>query len=52
MQSRTSMVVVMKDGETVSGVIEWYDKDCLKLNREQEPNLLIYKPNIKYMYKA
>ena len=52
MQSRTPMVVVMKDGETVSGVIEWYDKECLKLNREQEPNLLIYKPNIKYMYKA
>lgn len=52
MQSRTPMVVVMKDGETLSGVIEWYDKECLKLNREQGPNLLIYKPNIKYMYKA
>ncbi|MCP5110073.1 MAG: hypothetical protein GY953_04485 [bacterium] len=52
MQSRTAMVVVLKDGESISGVIEWYDKDCLKLNREQGPNLLIYKPNIKYMYKA
>ena len=51
MQSKTPMVIVLKDGETLHGVIEWYDKTCLKLNREEEPNLLLYKPNIKYMYK-
>ncbi len=51
MQSRTSMVVVLRDGEELQGVIEWYDKSCLKLSRDEEPNLLIYKPNIKYMYK-
>ncbi len=52
MQSRTSMVIVLQDGEEVHGVIEWYDKNCLKVNREGgEPNLLIYKPAIKYMYK-
>jgi sRNA-binding regulator protein Hfq len=33
-------------------VIEWYDKCCLKVNRDGEPNLLVYKPNIKYMFKA
>jgi sRNA-binding regulator protein Hfq len=52
MQTKTSMTIVMKDGETIRGVIEWYDKDCLKVNREGEPNLLIFKSNIKYMYKA
>ena len=52
MQAKTRMVFVLKDGETLQGVIEWYDKCCLKVNREGEPNLLIYKPNIKYMYKA
>ena len=52
MQSKTPMVIVLKDGETLHGVIEWYDKSCLKLNRKEEPNLLVYKPNIKYMYKA
>jgi len=52
MQSKTPMVVVMKDGEELHGVIEWYDKCSLKLNREGAPNLLIFKPNIKYMYKA
>lgn len=52
MQSKTPMVVVMKDGEELHGIIEWYDKCSLKLNREGAPNLLIFKPNIKYMYKA
>jgi sRNA-binding regulator protein Hfq len=46
------MIIVMKDGETLEGIIEWYDKICLKVNREGGPNLLIFKPNIKYMYKA
>ena len=52
MQSKTPMVIVLKDGETLEGVIEWYDKTCLKVNREGAPNLLVFKPNIKYMYKA
>jgi host factor-I protein len=52
MQSKTPMVIVLKDGESLTGIIEWYDKTCLKVNREGAPNLLIFKPNIKYMYKA
>ncbi len=52
MQSRTPMVVVLQDGEEIHGVIEWYDKNCIKLNRTGPyPNLLIYKLNIKYIYK-
>ena len=45
------MVVKLVDGEEVHGVIEWYDKYCLKVNRDAEPNLLIPKQNIKYLYK-
>ena len=53
MQSKTPMVVVLKDGEEIHGIIEWYDKRCLKVNRSDGlPNLLIYKPNIKYIFKA
>ena len=52
MQSKTQMTIVLKDGETLKGVIEWYDKGCLKVNRDGEPNLLIFKSNIKYMYKV
>jgi sRNA-binding regulator protein Hfq len=52
MQTKTPMVIVLLDGEQIHGVIEWYDKGCLKVNREDAPNLLLYKSCIKYMYKA
>lgn len=51
MQNKTPMVIVLQDGETVHGVIEWYDKNSLKLNRTAEPPLLVLKHYIKYMYK-
>jgi host factor-I protein len=51
MQAKTPMVIVLRDGEEIHGLIEWYDKSCLKVNRDGEPNLMIYKPSIKYMYK-
>ena len=52
MQAKTVMTIVLRDGEVLKGVIEWYDKDCLKVNREGAPNLLVFKSNIKYMHKA
>ncbi len=52
MQGKTHMVVTLTDGEQLEGLIEWYDRDCLKLNRTGAPNLLVYKHCIKYMYKA
>lgn len=52
MQGKTHMVVMLDDGEQLEGVIEWYDRDCLKLNRDGAPNLLLFKRCIKYMYKA
>ena len=52
MQSKTPMVVVTREGEELRGVIEWYDKNCIKLNRAGgESNLLIYKSSIRYMFK-
>ena len=51
MQSKTTMVIVLKDNEKIRGVIEWYDKHCLKINRVKEPNVLVPKHNIKYIYK-
>ena len=51
MQSKTPMVIVLTDGEIIRGVIEWYDKQCIKVHRANEPNLLLYKPCIKYLYK-
>ncbi len=51
MQARTSVAVVLSDGETLHGIIEWYDQDCIKLTRFGSPNLLIYKHCIRYVYK-
>jgi host factor-I protein len=52
MQARTPMVIVLRDGEEVHGIIEWYDRNCIKVNRDSgDANLMIYKPAIKYMYK-
>ena len=51
MQARTPIVVRLVDGEELRGWIEWYDKDAIKLNRENAPNLLLQKSAIKYLYK-
>jgi len=51
MAAKTPMVVVLNDGEEIYGWIEWYDKCCLKVNRDRDPNLLIPKQSIKYMFK-
>jgi host factor-I protein len=50
--SKTPMVFVLRDGETIEGVIEWYDKASLRILREGRPAMLVYKEGIKYMYKA
>ena len=51
MQAGTPMVVVLLDGERIRGNIEWYDRHCLKINRAKEPNILLQKHSIKYLYK-
>jgi len=51
MNKKTHVSIVFVDGETVDGVMEWYDRNCIKLNRIESPNLLIYKRNIKYILK-
>jgi host factor-I protein len=49
--TKTPLVIVLRSGEQVHGVLEWYDKSCIKLTRSGGSNLLIYKQAIKYMYK-
>ena len=51
MNAKTPMVIIMTDGEEIRGCIEWYDRACLKVNREGAPNLLIQKHCIKYLFK-
>lgn len=51
MAGKTNMVVVLTNGEELRGWIEWYDKGSIKFHRHHEPNLLILKHNIRYMFK-
>ena len=51
MDNKTKMVIVLRDGEEVRGVIEWYDRGALKVHRVNEPNILLMKDVVKYMYK-
>ena len=51
MDNKTRMVLVLQDGERLTGTIEWYDRNCIKLHRNQGPNLLVLKHNIKYIHK-
>lgn len=48
-QSQTPMVIVLEDGETVEGQIEWYDRNSIKVRGRSR--MLIYKSAVKYMYK-
>ena len=50
--SRTKMTIVLQDGEQIEGIIEWYDLDALKIDRQGAPKILLPKHNIKYMFKA
>ena len=51
-KNRTPVVVKLIDGEEVKGWIEYYDKDIIRITREREPNLFIYKNRVKYLYEA
>ena len=39
--------IKLRDGETVRGWIEYFDDAMLRLTRENQPNLFIYKQQIR-----
>lgn len=43
--------VKLRDNTEVAGSIEYYDYSFIRLTRETEPNLFIYKHDIKYLYE-
>ncbi len=48
-ESATPVRVKLIDGEEVTGTIEYYDQSFIRLTRKGEPNLFIYKHDIKYV---
>ncbi|HWB86951.1 MAG TPA: RNA chaperone Hfq [Bryobacteraceae bacterium] len=51
-ESATPVKVTMEDGEEVVGVIEYYDQSFIRLTRDGEPNLFIFKHDIKYLQEV
>lgn len=49
-QTQTPMIILLEDGETIEGCIEWYDRNTLKVRGRSKT--LVYKSAIKYMYKV
>jgi sRNA-binding regulator protein Hfq len=49
-QLQTQMVLILEDGSRVQGVIEWYDRSCIKVRGKSR--VLVYKSAVKYLYKA
>lgn len=42
----------LSNNEEVDGVIEFYDTNFIRLTRDGEPNLFLFKHDIKYLYEV
>jgi len=43
------VMVKLSNNEEVHGVVEYYDHSFIRITRQGEPNLFIYKHDIKYL---
>ncbi len=43
--------VKLSDNQEVDGVVEFYDANFIRITREGEPNLFLFKHDIKYLYE-
>lgn len=41
----------LSNNEEVQGTIEFFDQNLIRLTRSGEPNLFLYKHDIKYLYE-
>jgi host factor-I protein len=41
----------LSSNEEVTGTIEFYDTNFIRLTRDGEPNLFLFKHDIKYLYE-
>lgn len=49
---RVRVRVRLTDDQEVEGMVEFYDVNFIRLTREGEPNLFLFKHDIKYLYEA
>jgi host factor-I protein len=49
---KITVQVLLRDGETVDGWIEYFDDSMVRITREGHPNLFIYKHQIRTITEA
>src|SRR5258708_11751208 len=48
-ETNTPVTVKVRGGDVVSGVIEYYDASFIRITRQGQPNLFIFKKDIVYL---
>lgn len=48
-EKQKQVAIKLADGEVVHGWIEYYDRNMVRLTREDQPNLFIFKHEIMYI---
>jgi host factor-I protein len=48
-EKQKAVCIKLADGEVVRGWIEYYDRNMVRLTRETQPNLFIFKHEIMYI---
>jgi host factor-I protein len=50
-ENRVPVRVRLSDNQEVEGVVEFYDANFIRITRDGEPNLFLFKHDIKYLYE-
>ncbi len=50
-EARSPVVVLLTDGRRVDGVIEYLDRDMVKITRPSGPHFFVRKDDIRYLYE-
>jgi sRNA-binding regulator protein Hfq len=48
---KTPVRIRLTDNQEIDGVIEFFDVRFIRLTRRDQPNLFLYKHDIKYLYE-
>ena len=50
-EDRVPVRVRLSDNQDVDCIVEFYDTNFIRLTRDGEPNLFLFKHDIKYLYE-
>lgn len=50
-EKKTPVMIRLRNNEEIAGIVEYYDSNFIRLTRDEEPNLFIYKHDVKYLYE-